>query len=92
MLAVLALFGVLVVVDLGLFGWLIFRSLSQREINRIILETRAEAEELAGRLAEEAEKWGDDLYTAVATNAETRTYIDEVLTKRALPEESGSER
>ena len=86
MLAVLALFGALVAVDLGLFGWLIFRSLSQREINRIILETRAEAEELAGRLAEEAEKWGDDLYTAVATNAETRTYIDQVLTKREIVE------
>jgi signal transduction histidine kinase len=86
MLIALALFGALVAVDLGLFGWLIFRSLSQREINRIILETRAEAEELAGRLAEEAEKWGDDLYTAVATNAETRTYIDQVLTKREIVE------
>ena len=86
MLVALALFGVLVAVDLGLFGWLIFRSLSQREINRIILETRAEAEELAGRLAEEAEKWGDDLYTAVATNAETRTYIDQVLSKREIVE------
>jgi signal transduction histidine kinase len=86
MLVTLVLFGALVAVDLGLFGWLIFRSLSQREINRIILETRAEAEELAGRLAEEAERWNDDLYTAVATNAETRTYIDQVLSKREIVE------
>jgi signal transduction histidine kinase len=86
MLVALALFGALVAVDLGLFGWLIFRSLSQRELNRILLETRAEAEELAGQLAAEAEKWGDDLYTAVATNSETRTYIDQVLTKREIVE------
>lgn len=80
------LFGLLVLLDLSLFGWLIFRSLSQREINRIILETRAEAEELADQLAEEAEKYGDDLYTAVATNARTQEYIDQVLSRRELVE------
>ena len=32
---------------LALFGWLIFRSLSEREIQRALLETREEAEKLA---------------------------------------------
>jgi signal transduction histidine kinase len=80
----LILLGVFVLVDIGLFGMLIFRSLSQREINRIILETRAEAEELAGRIATDAEKWNQDLFTAVATNAEYTTYLDQVLAKREI--------
>ncbi|HEY2738827.1 MAG TPA: hypothetical protein VGK45_10505 [Thermoanaerobaculia bacterium] len=37
-------FGLFVLFDIALFGWLIFRSLSQREIERVLLETRSEAE------------------------------------------------
>jgi signal transduction histidine kinase len=80
----LILLGVFVLVDIGLFGMLIFRSLSQREINRIIFETREEAEQLAGEILAEAEKWNQDLFTAVATNSEYTTYLDKQLAKREI--------
>jgi signal transduction histidine kinase len=80
------LLGLFVLFDVGLFGWLIFRSLSQRELNRIVLETRREAEEIAERIAQAAEEWDQDLYTAIATSTETRTYLDEVLAKRQIVE------
>lgn len=77
-------FGLFVLFDLALFGWLIFRSLSQREIERVLLETREEAEALAQQLAARAERQGKDLYTAVAAERETQTYIDEVLREREI--------
>lgn len=80
------LFVVFVLCDLALFGWLIFRSLSQREINQVILEARSEAEELASQIAGEAERSGHDLYTAIATESETQTYIDSVLSQRDIVE------
>jgi len=82
----LVVFGVVVVLDLLLFGWLIFRSLSQREIERVLLETRAEAEDIAGRIAERANQ-GTDLYTVIAVERETRTYIADVLRQRGLVSE-----
>jgi signal transduction histidine kinase len=82
----LVVFGVVVVLDLVLFGWLIFRSLSQREIERVLLETRAEAEDIAGRIAERASE-GADLYTVIAVERETRTYIEDVLRQRGLVSE-----
>ncbi len=72
--------GVFVLVDLGLFGWLIFRSLSKREVDRILLETRREAEEVAEQLAED----GEDLYTLIAVEREKRTFIDTILQKREI--------
>lgn len=42
-----AVFAVLLLLDFGLFGWLLFRSLSQRELERVLLETRASAEATA---------------------------------------------
>lgn len=78
------IFGLFVLFDLALFGWLIFRSLSQREIERVLLETREEAEALAQQLAVRAERQGKDLYTAVAAERETQTYIDEVLREREI--------
>lgn len=78
LLWVLVVFGLVVVLDLVLFGWLIFRSLSQREIERTLLETREEAEVIAGRIADRAARQGSDLYTVIAVERETRTYIDEV--------------
>lgn len=77
-------FGLFVLFDLALFGWLIFRSLSQREIERVLLETREEAEALAQQIAARAERQGKDLYTAVAAERETQTYIDEVLREREI--------
>jgi signal transduction histidine kinase len=76
-------FGLFVLCDITLFGWLIFRSLSQREVERVLLETRSEAEKLAGQLARRAER-EKDLYTAVAVERETQTYIDQVLRQRDL--------
>jgi signal transduction histidine kinase len=71
-------------IDIALFGWLIFRSLSQREIERVLLETRTEAEGLAKQIARRAEKQGKDLYTAVAVERETQTYIDSILREREI--------
>jgi signal transduction histidine kinase len=77
-------FGLFVLCDIALFGWLIFRSLSQREIDRVLLETRSEAEKLAQQIARRADREGKDLYTAVAVERETQTYIDQVLRQREL--------
>ena len=74
--------GVLTIGNLSLFGWLILRSLSERELTEIMSQTRAEAEELAGQLEGEVEKGGDDLLSAIVRRQETQTYIDEVLSKR----------
>ncbi|MBP1643051.1 MAG: multi-sensor signal transduction histidine kinase [Acidobacteria bacterium] len=78
------LVGLFLAFDLGLFAWLIFRSLSQRELDRTLLETRAEAQNLAGRLTRSAERTGGDLFTAVALAQETQTYIDSVLRQRRI--------
>jgi signal transduction histidine kinase len=78
------LLGVFVVCDVALFGWLLFRSLSERGISRVLLETRAEAETLAQQLAGRAREQGADLYLAVATERETQTYIDSVLRQREM--------
>jgi signal transduction histidine kinase len=78
------LLGLFVLCDVGLFGWLIFRSLSEREISRVLLETREEAEGLAQQLAQRARLQGEDLYLAVATERETQTYIDSVLRQRDM--------
>jgi signal transduction histidine kinase len=83
-LVVSLVFGLFVLFDIALFGWLIFRSLSQREIERVLLETRAEAEALAKQIARRAERQGKDLYTAVAVERETQTYIDQILRQREI--------
>jgi len=82
-----AVFGLFVLFDIALFGWLIFRSLSQREIERVMFETRSEAETLAKQIARRAERQGKDLYTAVAVERETQTYIDSVLRQRDIVRE-----
>jgi signal transduction histidine kinase len=87
MLIASVVFGLFVLFDIALFGWLIFRSLSQREIERVLLETRAEAQTLAKQIARstEKQKGGEkDLYTAVATERETQTYIDSILHQRDI--------
>lgn len=81
-----AVFGLFVLLQIALFGWLIFRSLSQREVERVLLETREEAETLAERIADRAKRQGD-LYTAVAIERETQTYIDSILRKRDIVRE-----
>jgi signal transduction histidine kinase len=73
-------FGVLVLANLALFSWLIFRQLSQREINRALLETRTEAQELASRIQERT-AGENDLYVVMAFNREIVRYISEELMK-----------
>jgi signal transduction histidine kinase len=77
-------FGLFILFDIALFGWLIFRSLSQREVQRALLETRTQAETLAGQIARRAASEGKDLYTAVAVERETQTYIDQMLSQRDI--------
>jgi signal transduction histidine kinase len=77
-------FGLFVLCDIALFGWMIFRSLSQREVERVLLETRTEAEKLAQQIARRADREGKDLYTAVAYERETQTYIDQMMRQREL--------
>ena len=77
-------FGLFVLCDIVLFGWLIFRSLSQREVQRVLLETTGEARKLADQIARRADRQGKDLYTAVAFERETQTYIDQMLQQREI--------
>ena len=83
LLLISVLLGIFVLFDLGLLGWLIFRSLSKREVDRTLLEARNEArglaEELSQRLSLE-----EDLYTAVAKEREIKRYIDTVLRQRTI--------
>lgn len=65
-LAIVA-FGLFLLFDIALFGWQIFRSLSQREIEEALIETRLEAESLAEQIAGSADLVDSDLYTAFAT-------------------------
>jgi signal transduction histidine kinase len=84
LLVVILVLALFVAFDLSLFGWLIFRSLSQREIEQVLLDTRAEAEGLARQLEGRAKEEDDDLYTAVATERETQSYINSILQQRDL--------
>ena len=77
-------FGLFVLLDIGLFAWLIVRSLSQRALEQILLETRVEAQDLANTIAGRARREGQDLYTAIALERETQTYIDSVLRRREI--------
>ena len=74
--------GLFILMDIALFGWLIFRSLSQREIERVLLEARQDAEGLAEQLAGRAAQQGADLYSVTATEREVQTYIDSILKQR----------
>jgi signal transduction histidine kinase len=74
-------FAVFIVFDIVLFGWLIFKSLSQREVEQALLETRNEAEPLARELEERARSLGQDLYVTVSVTQETH-YIQSFLTQR----------
>ena len=78
------LFGLFVLADVALFGWLILSSMSQREIERVLLETREDAEPLARELKELAERIGqEDLYVVLSVAEETRSDIASMLRERA---------
>ena len=80
----LAALAAFILLDIGLFGWLIFRSLSKREIGRVLLETQSDAEGVAEQIVEGAVRQGGDLYRVLATEREVRTYVDSVLAQREL--------
>ena len=81
-LVALTLLGLFILFDLALFGWLIFRSLSQREVQRVLLDTREQAQGLAEQIADRASTGDRDLFTAVASEQETLSYIDSILQQR----------
>ena len=85
MLIASIVFGVFIVFDILLFGWLIFRSLSQREIDRVLLATKADARGLAERIASgagESPGLEGDLYVVMAREKEIQRYIDDELAQR----------
>lgn len=84
LLVALLVFGLFVLFDIALFGWLIFRSLSEREVEKILLEMRGDAEAVARQIASRAAEEGGDLYTAIALEHETQTFIDSVLREREI--------
>lgn len=77
-------FGLFVLFDIFLFGWLILSSLSQRELEEALLETRQEAEPLAQALAAHASQHEGDMWVVVSVATETKTYIDDILNQRKL--------
>ena len=80
------IFAVFLLVDLAGFGWWIVHSLSQRNLEEVLFETRKEARSLAQQIQGQAERKGQDLFTAVAAERETQTYIDSVLRQRDIIE------
>ncbi len=77
-------FLLFILFDISLFGWLLFRSLSQREIDKALLETSSDAEAIAGRIGARALETNDDLFTAIVVERETQASIDEMVEKREI--------
>lgn len=77
-------FALFIIFDIALLGWLIFNSLSKREIDKVFFDTRAEAEPLARQLEEQALSLGQDLYVAVSVVKEETTYIQAFPTQREM--------
>ncbi|MFN7961681.1 MAG: ATP-binding protein [Thermoanaerobaculia bacterium] len=78
-------FGVFVLADIGLFSWLIFRSLSQREVDRVLLETREEARNLAQRIAARAgadDPTSKDILLVILHETAIQREIDDNVAKR----------
>jgi signal transduction histidine kinase len=78
------LVGAFLVLDLSLFAWLVFRSVSQREFDRVLADAREEAVEIAARIERAAERTSGDLFAAVASEQETQRYVDSVLKQRRI--------
>lgn len=78
-------FSLFILFDIALFVWLILDSLSQREIEEVLLQTRDAAAPIAAGLEQEAAaKGSEDLFVLVSVAEETKTYIDSVLAQRQL--------
>ncbi len=87
MLAAVVL-GLFIAFDIALFGWLIVNSLSQRFMERALVETREEAAPLVRELEAEADKLGQaDLWVVVSTVQDRQTYtrnLEALLQKREI--------
>jgi signal transduction histidine kinase len=70
------LLGAFYALALAAYAGLIYRSLKQRELERMVEETRQGAKDLAQRVNESAMRTGGDLYTAVLLERETQRYVD----------------
>lgn len=84
------LFGLFVVCDILLFTWMLSRSLSQHEMDRVLLETRAEARNLAEKIVQETgpvDLQGKDLYFIMASKRELLRYIESELVGREVVRE-----
>ncbi|MEL7061639.1 MAG: histidine kinase dimerization/phospho-acceptor domain-containing protein, partial [Acidobacteriota bacterium] len=78
-------FALFVVFDIGLFAFLIFDSLSQRELEKVLLEAEAEARPIASELLQRARDVGaDELLEIVTVDEQTETWIDQRLDGRRL--------
>lgn len=75
-----ALFALFVAFDIALFAYLIFDSLSQRELEKVVLETREIGEPVAAVLATNAETYGD-LALSLSVRV-TMGYLDDVVARR----------
>ncbi len=80
------IFGIFVVADICLFGWLMTDSLSKRELRRVLTEEVKGAESLAEHLGEGfgAISEATDPYTAVVRNQRIEAYVNSVLLQREL--------
>ncbi|MEM6455524.1 MAG: ATP-binding protein, partial [Acidobacteriota bacterium] len=80
----LLIFGLFVIFDIALFGYLIFNSLSQRELEEVVLEARSDVEPLAEALAAQAEQLEQDLWVVVSVAYDTQDALRDVLDRRPL--------
>ena len=80
------LLGAFYSLALAAYAGLIYRSLKQRELERMVEETRQGAKDLAERVNESALRTGGDLYTAVLLERETQRYVDALPHLRAIVE------
>ncbi|HEX4956031.1 MAG TPA: ATP-binding protein [Thermoanaerobaculia bacterium] len=89
LIVALVALGVFVLAQILLLSWLIFQSLSQREVERALLETRVEAKDLAERIARRAgieDAENRDLLLILAHEREIQQFIDGDLARRDLVE------
>jgi signal transduction histidine kinase len=84
----LVVLGVFVLAQIALFSWLIFRSLSEREVERVLGEARREGKALVtriqtGREGEGAER--EDLLLIIARDKDLQDYLgDQVRTSELI--------
>lgn len=76
-------FALFVVFDITLFGYLIFDSLSQRELEAIVLAARQEAQPVADILADHAENYDGDLPLALSVQLSIG-FVEGVVEQREL--------